>query len=158
MIRYAHVQDGEIKGLNIPHTRAFGNTIFGKNSTVAEHVALGLLPIYGTSPSYDSALETVSGPTFVINGEQVDKVYVVAPIDLEVMKTKHKGVIKKAFDSEVLTGFTTVSTIHMDLDPTLLSSGVNLAVALAETDMRIRDFNNDVHDLTVVQVQEIIGG
>lgn len=131
----------------------------GSHKIMDWHFILGASSV----PTYDQEIEklVVVDPTKV-DGKYYSTRSVVALTgpeiteQLAVFQTTQKEVIKVAFDAEVLTGFTTTFAIHMDLDPTLLSSGINLATALSEPTMRIRDFYNDVHVLPLADVQAII--
>lgn len=68
-----------------------------------------------------------------------------------------KQAIKQAFDEEVLIGFVTTSGHNMDLDPTLLKAGYDLAVQMGETTMTVRDFDNVSHVLPIADVSTIVG-
>jgi len=75
---FGQVIDGQIKKLNIRR-----GTVCGKNSPDSTYIANGYLPIVGTAPPYDSATQRLQGPRYVINGEQIDKVYTVVDIPQE---------------------------------------------------------------------------
>ena len=60
----------------------------GKLSPDATYIDAGLLPIVGTQPQYNPETQKCSGPTYEINGDQIDKVFTVTDkTDAEIQRT-----------------------------------------------------------------------
>lgn len=79
---YCHVVDGEIQAYNLPKPKAWGNTAFGAHATDDDYRAVGLWPIAGEAPAYDSATQRLEGPLYVPNAmtQTVEKQYAVVNV------------------------------------------------------------------------------
>jgi hypothetical protein len=75
---YALIENGEITRYNIQLPTVVGNTSIPAGATGLE--AFGLYPIVGDEPTYDPAIERMSGPQYQFDGTQVNRVFEVNAI------------------------------------------------------------------------------
>lgn len=94
---YAKIENGQIAKYNL-RRKDFG---VGVNSPESTCIARGYYPIVGTQPAYDSATQRVSSPQYVLNGEQVDKIYTVTDIPAEELLTKARNEMVRAVEQYV---------------------------------------------------------
>ena len=85
-MRYALIEDGQIKKLNISLPTVIGNVSVGKKATNTE--SYGLYPIVGTAPTYDSTYQRLQGPSYSFDGTQVNKIYTVTSISVEELQQR----------------------------------------------------------------------
>jgi len=108
---FGQVVDGVIKKLNLKRGTIAG---LGKNSPDSTYIAKGYLP--------DSATQRLQGPQYIINGEQIDKVYTVVDIPEEEMHKTYLASCESAVDAHILAqvtslGYDTIDSISKYLRP-----------------------------------------
>lgn len=154
---FAEVKDGKILKLNIPRTRPYGHTLFGINSTDEEHIKVGLLPIKGSEPEYDRTTHIRSGLKYIIRGKYVERIYTITEIALDDIKASQKELISRAHKQAIKHSHECVClNLLMDADPMLIKAGFDLAVAMGEESMIIRDFNNKSHTFSIMDAGKIV--
>lgn len=82
---YCEVKDNEIIRYNIERPKAYKNISFGSNATDNDFRQVGLYPIVDSLPEYNSATQKIDGVTYSFDGNQVNKVYQIADIDISYL-------------------------------------------------------------------------
>jgi hypothetical protein len=77
---YALIENGEITGYNIDFPAVVNGVSFSKDSTLEDAMANGLVPIVGDEPAYDYERQRLAGPQYVLEGQQVNRVFTVEQI------------------------------------------------------------------------------
>jgi hypothetical protein len=77
---YALIENGEITGYNIDFPAVVNGVSFSKDSTLEDALANGLVPIVGDEPAYDYERQRLAGPQYVVQGQQVNRVFTVEQI------------------------------------------------------------------------------
>lgn len=80
---FCEVINGEITKYNISRPRRWGNISFGTGATDAEYISANLYPVVGDAPAYDQVTQRLDGPTYTVNGQQVDRIYTIASLTQE---------------------------------------------------------------------------
>ena len=77
---YALIENGEITRYNIDFPAVVNGVSFSKDSTLEDALANGLVPIVGDEPAYDYERQRLAGPQYVLEGQQVNRVFTVEQI------------------------------------------------------------------------------
>jgi hypothetical protein len=77
---YALIENGEITRINIDFPAVVNGVSFSKDSTLEDALANGLVPIVGDEPTYDYERQRLAGPQYVLEGQQVNRVFTVEQI------------------------------------------------------------------------------
>ena len=77
---YALIENGEITRINIDFPAVVNGVSFSKDSTLEDALANGLVPIVGDEPAYDYERQRLAGPQYVLEGQQVNRVFTVEQI------------------------------------------------------------------------------
>ncbi len=77
---YALIENGEITRYNIDFPAVVNGVRFTQGSTLQDALANGLVPIVGDAPTYDYERQRLAGPQYVLEGQQVNRVFTVEQI------------------------------------------------------------------------------
>jgi hypothetical protein len=77
---YALIENGEITRYNIDFPAVVNGVRFTEGSTLQDALANGLVPIVGDEPTYDYERQRLAGPQYVLEGQQVNRVFTVEQI------------------------------------------------------------------------------
>jgi hypothetical protein len=77
---YALIENGEITRYNIDFPAVVNGVRFTQGSTLEDALANGLVPIVGDEPAYNSERQRLAGPQYVLEGQQVNRVFTVEQI------------------------------------------------------------------------------
>ena len=77
---YALIENGEITRYNIDFPAVVNGVRFTEGSTLEDALANGLVPIVGNEPAYDPERQRLAGPQYVLEGQQVNRVFTVEQI------------------------------------------------------------------------------
>lgn len=77
---YALIENGEITRINIDFPAVVNGVRFTQGSTLEDALANGLVPIVGDEPAYDPERQRLAGPQYVVQGQQVNRVFTVEQI------------------------------------------------------------------------------
>jgi hypothetical protein len=77
---YALIEKGEITRINIDFPAVVNGVRFTAGSTLQDALANGLVPIVGDEPAYNPERQRLAGPQYVVQGQQVNRVFTVEQI------------------------------------------------------------------------------
>jgi hypothetical protein len=77
---YALIESGEITRINIDFPAVVNGVRFTQGSTLEDALANGLVPIVGDEPAYNPERQRLAGPQYVVQGQQVNRVFTVEAI------------------------------------------------------------------------------
>jgi hypothetical protein len=77
---YALIENGEITRINIDFPAVVSGVRFTEGSTLEDALANGLVPIVGDEPAHDPERQRLAGPQYVLEGQQVNRVFTVEQI------------------------------------------------------------------------------
>jgi hypothetical protein len=77
---YALIENGEITRINIDFPAVVNGVRFTQGSTLEDALANGLVPIVGDEPAYNPERQRLAGPQYVLEGQQVNRVFTVEAI------------------------------------------------------------------------------
>jgi hypothetical protein len=77
---YALIENGEITRINIDFPAVVNGVRFTAGSTLQDVLANGLVPIVGDEPAYNPERQRLAGPQYVVQGQQVNRVFTVEAI------------------------------------------------------------------------------
>jgi len=77
---YALIENGEITRINIDFPAVVNGVSFSKGSTLEDALANGLVPIVGDEPAYNPERQRLAGPQYVLEGQQVNRVFTIEAI------------------------------------------------------------------------------
>lgn len=77
---YALIENGEITRINIDFPAVVNGVRFTAGSTLQDALANGLVPIVGDEPAYNPERQRLAGPQYVLEGQQVNRVFTVEQI------------------------------------------------------------------------------
>ncbi len=77
---YALIENGEITRINIDFPAVVNGVRFTEGSTLEDALANGLVPIVGDEPAYNPERQRLAGPQYVVQGQQVNRVFTVEAI------------------------------------------------------------------------------
>ncbi len=77
---YALIENGEITRINIDFPAVVNGVRFTQGSTLEDALANGLVPIVGNEPAYNPERQRLAGPQYVLEGQQVNRVFTVEQI------------------------------------------------------------------------------
>jgi hypothetical protein len=136
---YALIQNDAIQRINITLPTVIGNTSIGANATDVQQ--FGLYPIVGSEPAYDPATQRLSGPTYQIAGDTVERVYTVEAIPAEELAAKLQAEIVEATQARLddfartrnYDGILSLCTYATDTNPKFAAEGQYGVSARSET-------------------------
>ena len=76
---FSKVEGGKIIASGIEKGDIYEGKKFGALDPDSVYAGFGLLPEVGDPPDFNPAIQECSGPTFVLDGERVNRVWVVKP-------------------------------------------------------------------------------
>jgi len=83
---YAQISNNQIERINITLPTVLNGTTIPDGATGLE--AFGLVPITGSEPSYDPALQRLSGPSYTLAGDTVIRAWTVEELSREEIRAR----------------------------------------------------------------------